>query len=84
MNSETDMADNADKIAQKMAQIDECLNLSCRTSTVAVKIYNLIREVGRKKLSADNALHQLIEEYVRLIDISDRLTELAHVLEKEE
>lgn len=71
-------------MSNKIDKVDECLNLSCKTSTIAVKIYNLIREVGHKKLSADNALHQLIEEYVKLHDVSDRLTELAHVLEKEE
>lgn len=68
---------------REIDKVDECFNLSCKTSCIAVKIYNLIREVGYKKLSADNALHQLIEEYVRLIDISDRLTELSHILEKE-
>ena len=47
-------------MSNKIDKVDECLNLSCKTSTVAVKIYNLIREVGHKKLSADNALHQLI------------------------
>jgi hypothetical protein len=71
-------------MSNKIDKVDECLNLSCKTSTVAVKIYNLIRDVGHKKLSADNALHQLIEEYVRLLDVSDRLTKLAHIIEKKE
>lgn len=45
-----------------------------------IKIYNLIREVGHQKLSADNAPHQLIEKYDRLLNISCRLIELADSL----
>lgn len=64
----------------KNDKVDECLDLSCETTAVAVKIYNLIREVGHQKLSADNALHQLIEEYDRLRNINCRLIELADSL----
>lgn len=65
-------------------KVNECLDLSTATSTVAVAIYDLIREVGRGEITADNALHLMIEEYKRLHDITDRLDKLADVLEEEE
>ena len=67
-------------MSDKIDKVDECLDLSCQTSSVAVAIYNLIREVGKGKITADNALHLMIEEYKRLCDITDRLGKLAEVL----
>lgn len=63
-------------------RVNECLRIACGVSSSAVKIYNLIREVGYKKLSADNALHQMVEEYHNLNVFSDRLTNLAKTLEE--
>lgn len=63
-------------------RVDECLRIAYGVSSSAVKIYNLIREVGYKKLSADNALHQMVEEYHNLKVFSDRLTNLAKTLEE--
>ena len=31
-------------------------------SCIAVRLYNIIRDVGHGNLTADNALHQLIED----------------------
>lgn len=71
-------------MSSKLDIVGECLDLSCATSCMAVKIYDLIREVGRGELTADNALHQLIEEYKNLNTITDKLGKLADRLEKEE
>lgn len=64
--------------------VDTCLRLASRASCSAVRIYNLIREVGRGELSADNALHQLVEDYHDLGSLSDDIGQLAAGLEKEE
>jgi hypothetical protein len=53
------------------------------TSCVANSIYDLIKDVGRGELTADNALHQMIEEYRNLNTVSDRLDKLADAIEKE-
>ena len=63
--------------------VDTCLRLAGRASCSAVRIYNLIREVGRGELSADNALHQLVEDYHDLRILSDDIGQLADGLEKE-
>lgn len=64
--------------------VDECLKISGRVSCSAVRIYDLIREVGSGKLSADNALHQLVEDYHELHVASSMLRNLAHNLEGKE
>lgn len=64
-------------------KVDKCLRISSNVSCSAVKIYNLIREVGYGKLSADNALHQMVEEYHRLNVISEEISKLADILDKE-
>ena len=66
------------------APVDTCLRLAGRASCSAVRIYNLIREVGRGELSADNALHQLVEDYHDLRILRDDIRHLADGLEKEE
>ena len=63
--------------------VDTCLRLASRASCSAVRIYNLIREVGRGVLSADNALHQLVEDYHHLRILSNDIGQLADGLEKE-
>lgn len=68
-------------MSEKVDTIDECLRISCRVSSSAVMVYNLIREVGRGELSADNALHQMIEVYHNLSATSDMLDKLANILE---
>lgn len=60
----------------------ECFDLSCMTSSVAVKIYNLIRDVGYGKLTADNALHQMIEVHNNINTVRNRLYKLFDELEK--
>lgn len=63
-------------------EVDECLKISCHASTSAVRIYNLIREVGHGELTADNALHQMIEDYRNLKELSKKAIELADHLKK--
>lgn len=46
-------------------------------SCISVRIYNLIREVGHGNLTADNALHQLVEDVKNASDLCDRLLELS-------
>ena len=49
--------------------IDKCRESAGRISCIAVRIYSMIRDVGRGVLSADNALHLMIEDYKDLRDI---------------
>lgn len=56
---------------------EECMKIVAVARTTAVRIYNLIREVGQGKLSADNALHQMIEDYKNLHDLGDKAQKLA-------
>lgn len=65
-------------------EVDKCLKISCYTATSALSIYNLIRAVGRGELTADNALHQMIEEYHNLKEISKEASALADYLKKKE
>lgn len=55
---------------------DEILRLASRVDCSAVRIYNIIREVGRGEITADNALHQLVEDYHDLQIISDEIANL--------
>jgi len=55
---------------------DEILRLASRVDCTAVRIYNIIREVGRGEITADNALHQLVEDYHDLQIISDEIANL--------
>lgn len=64
--------------------VDNCLKIACHASASASNIYNLIRAVGREELSADNALHQMVEEYHNLRALSDKASALADALEKKE
>ena len=56
---------------------------ACHTSCAAIRIYNIIREVGRGELTADNALHQLVEDYHELSILSKNILELTNELKKE-
>ena len=57
------------------------IHLSSRVNTSAMRIYNMIREVGYGKLTADNALHQLIEEYHNLKEIGSNISLLVRTLQ---
>ena len=61
--------------------VDKCLKCASQIHCVAVRIYNLIREVGCGKLSADNALHQMVEDYKVLKDIADEVSGIADAIE---
>lgn len=61
--------------------VDNCLKYASQIQCTAVHIYNLIREVGHGKLSADNALHQMVEDYKILKDIAEGVSELADAIE---
>lgn len=50
---------------------------ACVASCIAVRMYNIIREVGNGELTADNALHQLIEDMKNARDLHDMLLELS-------
>ena len=60
---------------------NKCMEISRHASTSAVRIFNLIRAVGRGELTADNALHQMIEEYHTLKVISKEASTLADYIE---
>ena len=46
-------------------------------SCIAVRLYNIIRDVGRGNLTADNALHQLVEDTKNARELSDRLLKMS-------
>ena len=47
-------------------------------SCIAVRLYNIIRDVGHGNLTADNALHQLIEDMNNARELRDSLLEMAN------
>lgn len=59
----------------------ECLSLKGRAHTAATRIYNIIRSVGSGDLTADNALHQLVEDYAELHRLGRDIGTLADYLE---
>ena len=61
----------------------ECLSLAGRAHTAATRIYNIIRSVGSGELTADNALHQLVEDYAELHRLGLDIRKLADYLEVE-
>lgn len=56
---------------------EELNKCACAASCIAVRMYNIIREVGQGKLTADNALHQLVEDMKNAKDLHDRLLGLS-------
>ena len=60
---------------------DNCLKLAGRAHCTATRIYNNIRAVGRSELTADNALHQLVEDYHDLRDLGVSISNLADKIE---
>lgn len=62
--------------------VDTCLKLASRAHCSATRIYNMIRAVGRGELTADNALHQLVEDYHDLHNLGELLGNFADMFEK--
>ena len=50
---------------------------ACVASCVAVRLYNIIRDVGHGNLTADNALHQLVEDVNNVRELSNSLLEMS-------
>ena len=46
-------------------------------SCISVRLYNIIRDVGHGNLTADNALHQLVEDMNNARELRDSLVEMA-------
>ena len=46
-------------------------------SCIAVRLYNIIRDVGHGNLTADNALHQLVEDMKNASELSKSLLEMS-------
>ena len=64
-----------------MSVTGENLNkCACVASCIAVRMYNIIRDVGHGELTADNALHQLVEDMKNVRDLSDMLLELSKAI----
>ena len=47
-------------------------------SCIATRLYNIIRDVGHGNLTADNALHQLIEDMNNARELSESLLEMSN------
>ncbi len=67
---------------EKFDPVDTCLKLASRAHCSATRIYNMIRAVGRGELTADNALHQLVEDYHDLHKLGELLGNFADMFEK--
>lgn len=67
---------------EKQGQITghELNSCACTANTVASRIYNIIRSVGHGELTADNALHQLVEDYHTLGQLGEELLELSNMV----
>ena len=59
-----------------------CLRFASQVHGNAVRIYNIIREVGYGKLTADNALHQLVEDYHCLQQLGDEIGDFAKLFDE--
>lgn len=53
-----------------------------KAMTTAQRIYNIIRKVGAGDMSADDALHCMIEDYKRMHDLGVSLNNLAEDVKK--
>jgi len=60
----------------------ECLKLAECAFCSSTRIYNIIRSVGSGELTADNALHQLVEDYAALHRLGRDIVKLADYLDK--
>lgn len=58
-------------------KMKRCLVLSSKAHCSSVRIFNFIRAVGRGEMTADNALHQLVEDYRDLRDLGNEIVELS-------
>ena len=47
-------------------------------SCIAARLYNIIRDVGHGNLTADNALHQLVEDIKNARALSESLLEISN------
>lgn len=59
---------------------EELNRCACDASCISVRIYNIIREVGQGKLTADNALHQLVEDMKNVRDLSNKLLKMSEAI----
>lgn len=55
-------------------RLNKCAGIA---HTISVRIYDIIREVGHGELTADNALHKLIEDVKNARDLGDDLLEMS-------
>ena len=60
--------------------VDRVLSAIGKVQSTKVRIYNMIRMVGRGELTADNALHQLVEDYHDLDVLADDLSAVSDQL----
>lgn len=68
--------------ALDLAKWRECLDFSSRAHRSGIRIYNIIRSVGSGRLTADNALHQLVEDYHDLRELGKAINDFACTLRK--
>ena len=59
-------------------RISRCATVA---SCIAVRLYNIIRDVGHGNLAADNALHQLIEDMNNARELRDSLLEMSESIQ---
>ena len=56
---------------------EELNRCACVANCIAVRLCNIIRDVGHGNLTADNALHQLIEAMNNARELRDSLREMS-------
>lgn len=62
-------------------QLDKMGIFASDAHSIAAAIYNSVRMVGNKKLTADQALHLLVEYEHRAHELGDAILELKHELQ---
>lgn len=84
MNINTDLERDVTILADKASEANKIHDLIRSVGYEANKIYHLIRGVGYGDMTADNALHRLIETHQALTKISDGLTDVLDSLNRQD
>lgn len=56
---------------------EELNKCACEASRAACRMYDIIRDVGYGRITADNALHRMIEDIKNLRGLSDHLQKMS-------
>ena len=60
--------------------LDELMSVNCNIQGIKVRIYNNMREVAYSKMTAQNAVIGLVEDYHDLQTNSDRISKIEDII----